>query len=128
MASFKSYERRAPYRNVSQNMELEELYALSCRFAPPEIDLRQAQIIDDYGHEDYAKMPINHQKPDDVRREEFDYYGWIYPFMKPKDLLFYLYAVVRECQKDMNLDWLDSYMYSMDREVNGLMDILSEKE
>ena len=37
--------------------------------------LRKAQILDDYGDDSFAKMSVNHNNPDDVKREEFDYYG-----------------------------------------------------
>ena len=73
-------------------MNFEDIYNLSDKFAPPNVDLRKAQILDDYGDESYAQLIVNHKKPDDVNREEFDYYGWVYPFMEPEDLIFYLYT------------------------------------
>ncbi len=109
-------------------MEHEDIYNLSNRFSPPKIDLRKAQVLDDYGDDTYAKKQVNHNKPDDVKREEFDYYGWVYPFMEPEDLLFYLYAMVREYKNNKDLDCIDSFMYSMDREINGLQSILTEDE
>jgi hypothetical protein len=57
---------------------------LARKYAQPKVDLRQAQILDDYGDDSYAKMANNHDSPDKVKREEFDYYGWIYPFMNPR--------------------------------------------
>lgn len=106
-------------------MEHEDIYNLSMKFAPPKIDLRRAQILDDYGDESYAKLVVNHKKPDDVKREEFDYYGWVYPFVEPEDLLFYLYAIVIEYSKDKEIDCIDSFMYSMDRELSSLQEKLS---
>lgn len=101
-------------------MEHKDIYNLSMKFAPPKVDLRKAQILDDFGDESYAKLVVNHKKPDDVKREEFDYYGWIYPFMEPNDLLFYLYAIVIEYSKDRQIDCIDSFMYSMDRELANI--------
>lgn len=106
-------------------MEHKDIYNLSMKFAPPKIDLRRAQILDDYGDESYAKLLVDHKKPDDVKREEFDYYGWIYPFMEPEDLLFYLYSIVIEYSKDREIDCIDSFMYSMDRELSKLQGNLS---
>ena len=109
-------------------MKYEDIYNLSDKFAPPTIDLRKAQILDDYGDESYAKIIVNHKKPDDVKRKEFDYYGWVYPFMEPEDLIFYLYPILIEYEKDREIDCVDSFMYSMDREINKLLPKLSEEE
>ena len=109
-------------------MEHQDIYKLSKRFSPPKIDLRKAQILDDYGDDAYAKMPVNHNSPEDVRREEFDYYVWVYPFVAPEDLLFYLYATIIEYENNKNLDSLDSFMYSMDKEINVLQKVLTEDE
>ncbi|WP_428355849.1 hypothetical protein [Methyloprofundus sp.] len=109
-------------------MKYEDIYNLSMRFAPPKVDLRKAQIQDDYGDESFAKLTVDHKKPDDVKREEFDYYGWVYPFMEPEDLLFYLYAMVIEFSNDQEIDCIESFMYSMDREISVLQAILSGEE
>ena len=109
-------------------MKHEDIYNLSMRFAPPKVDLRKAQIQDDCGDESFAKLIVDHKKPDDVKRAEFDYYGWVYPFMEPEDLLFYLYAMVIEFSNDEEIDCIDSFMYSMDREICELQAILSDEE
>ena len=92
-------------------MEYNEIYNLSKDFGPPKINLRQGRILDDYGSESFAKMQVNHEKPDDVKLEELDYYGWVYPFIEPIDLIFYLYPLLVEFKKDMALDCFDSFMY-----------------
>ena len=109
-------------------MEYMEIYRLSESFSPPKVDLRKAKILDDYGDDRYAKLIIHHKKPTDVTREEFDYYGWIYPFMEPEDLIFYLYPMLIEYKKDKGIDCIDSFMYSLDREINNLLPKLSEAE
>jgi len=109
-------------------MKYKDIYDLSMKFAPPKIDLRKAQILDDYGDETCAKLLIHHKKPNDVKRKEFDYYGWVYPFMEPNDLLFYLFAIVIEFKKDNEIECIDSFMYSMDREVLELKSTLSKEE
>jgi hypothetical protein len=109
-------------------MENENIYNLSMKFGPPKIDLRKAQILDDYGDESYAELAVNHKKPNDVKREEFDYYGWVYSFMAPEDLLFYLYPIVIEYSKDKEIDCIDSFMYSMDRELPKLQEKLNNDD
>jgi hypothetical protein len=109
-------------------MQYKDIYKLSNKFSPPKIDLRKAQILDDYGDESYAKLIVHHEKPDDVKREEFDYYGWVYPFMEPEDLIFYLYPMLIEYKKDKVIDCIDSFMYSMDREIGNLAPKLSNEE
>ena len=109
-------------------MKYEDIYNLSKKYSPPKVNLRQAQILDDYGDDTYAKLLVNHDSPDKVKREEFDYYGWVYPFMEPEDLLFYLYAMVIEYENNKELDSIDSFMYSMDREINKLQKSLTEGE
>ncbi|PHS26416.1 MAG: hypothetical protein COA83_03425 [Methylophaga sp.] len=71
-------------------MKHDDIYNLSKRFSPPKVDLRKAQILDDYGDDSFAKMPVKHNSPDDVRREEFDYYGWVYPFVEAEDRTWYI--------------------------------------
>jgi len=109
-------------------MNHQDIYNLSKRFSAPKVDLRKAQIMDDYGDDAYAKMLLNHSSPENVKREEFDYYGWVYPFVEPEDLLFYLYAMVVEYEKNEDLDSIDSFMYSMDREINRLQEMLTDDE
>jgi hypothetical protein len=48
-------------------------------------------IADDWGDESNAKLPITHEKPEDVTREHFDYYGALFSYMENSDLIFYLY-------------------------------------
>jgi len=106
-------------------MEYKEIYKLSEKYSPPKVDLRKAKIRDDYGDDRYSKLNIHHKKPSDVTRVEFDYYGWVYSFMEPEDLLFYLYPMLVEYKKDRRIDCIDSFMYSMDREINNLLRKLS---
>ena len=55
-----------------------------------------------------------HLKPEDVTREDFDYYGWVYPFMDFEDLLYYLYPIAVEFEKDPEMECIDSLLYSLD--------------
>lgn len=91
------------------------VYALSRKYGPLKIDLRAAEIMDSHGDDRFATRPIEHRIPEDVSREDLDFYGWIYAFMKFPDLLFYLYPVALEYQRDNGLDCVDSFMYSLDR-------------
>ena len=96
-------------------MKHEDVYNLSNKYSPPKVDLRDAEIMDSYGDESHAERAIQHLKPEDATREDFDYYGWVYPFMNFEDLLFYLYPIATEFEKDPTLDCIDSFMYSFDR-------------
>ena len=109
-------------------MEYQEIYNLSKSFGPPKTDLRQGQILDDYGDESFAKLKVNHQTPCDVKRKEIDYYGWVYPFLEPTDLIFYLYPLLVEFKKDQEIDCFDSYVYSMDRNIIGLLKLLTTEQ
>jgi len=109
-------------------IEYQEIYNLSKSYGPPKINIRQGQIMDDYGDDSLSKLQINHVKPDDVTLEELEYYRWPYPFLKPRDLLFYLYPLLVEFKKDMTLDCFDSFMYSMDWVINDLQKELSSDQ
>ena len=54
--------------SVHNDMKFTEIYKLSNKFAPPSVDLRQGEIMDDYGDESYADLPVSHKLPDDVRK------------------------------------------------------------
>ena len=109
-------------------MEYEDIYNLSNVFAPPKVNLRQGRILDDYGDETYAKLLVNHSKPDDVTLDEINYYGWVYPFLEAEDLIFYLYSLAIEYKKDKLLDCFDSFMYSMDKNVIALQGKLTKTQ
>lgn len=96
-------------------MSHESVYLMSRKYGPPRVDLRKALIMDDYGDESYATRPINHRLPEDVSREDLDFYGHVYAFMGFKDLLFYLYPIAMEFEHDKGLDCVDAFMYSLDR-------------
>ena len=90
------------------------IYEFSERWGPPKISLRDALILGDYGDDSYATRPIKHVKPSDVSRKDLDFYGWLYAFMGFHDLLFYLYPIALEYEKDIRLDCIDPFMYSLD--------------
>ncbi len=93
------------------------VYQLSKKHGPPRIDLRMAQIIDGGGDERRASDRINHRIPDDVSKADLDFYGWVYSFLKFEDLLFYLYPIALEFERNKSLDCIDSFLYSLDRFV-----------
>lgn len=109
-------------------MEHQRVYELSQRYSPPEVDLRQGRIADDYGSEDAAQLPICHQVPEDVTRAHFEYYGWVFPFLMDQDLLFYLYPIARVFAEDPALDCIDSFLYSLDTRLPKLIRELSDAE
>lgn len=93
------------------------VFELSRKHGPPRIDLRKAEIMDSYGFEGRATRAINHRTPNDVSRDDLDFYGWIYAFLGFEDLLFYLYPIALELDKSKSLDCIDSFMYSLNRFV-----------
>lgn len=109
-------------------MEYGNIYKLAKKFSPPKVDLRKAQILDDYGDETYAKLIVRHVNPEDVKRNEFDYYVWVYPFMEPEDLIFYLYPMINEYNRDNEIEGIQSFMYSMDKELDNLILKLSKED
>lgn len=94
--------------------ELDRIKAFSAKFAPPKIDLREAEINDSYGDESYATIPIDHKKPEDVKLEELNHYGSVWPFMEFTDKLFYLYSVFKAYSEDPEVWFIDSFLYSLD--------------
>ena len=93
------------------------VYELAKKHGPPRIDLRRAEIMDSYGDESRATHEINHRTPEDVSRADLDFYGWVNPFLKFEDLLFYLYPIALEFERTKSLDCIDSFLYSLDRFV-----------
>lgn len=102
-------------------MKYQDVYNLSLQYSPPQVNLRDAQILDDYGDETYATMPIVHHSPNDVKRTELEFYVWIYPFVAGTDLLFYLYPIALEYEKDKHLECVSSFLYTLDRRVETLL-------
>ena len=79
--------------------------------------LRKAEIMDTYGFEGRATRAINHRTPNDVTRDDLDFYGWVYAFLGFEDLLFYLYPIALELDRSKSLDCIDSFMYSLNRGI-----------
>ena len=104
------------------------IYDLSERWGPPQINLRDAKILDDYGDDLYPTRSIEHSKPSDVTRNDLDFYGWVYAFMGFHDLLFYLYPVALEYERDVRIDCIHPFMYSLDTWLPSKMPELSERD
>lgn len=120
--------RNFPSEEELLSMEYQDIYRLSLEFGPPKIDLSQAEVIDGHGEGRLSELKVDHQKPNDVKRNELNYYGWVYPFIKATDLIFYLYPLLVEFKNDKNMDCIDSFMYSLNREIGGLSKSLSSDE
>ena len=50
-------------------MNHQSLYNLSIKYSPPSINLRDAELLDSYGNASRAKVPMNHNHPDDVTKK-----------------------------------------------------------
>jgi hypothetical protein len=90
------------------------VYTFSESYGPPRIDLRRAKILDDYGDDQWSTLEVCHRYPKDVSRKELDHYAWVYPFMEFRDLLFYLYPVALEYERNPTCDFVHSFLYSLD--------------
>ena len=93
------------------------LYELSKKYAPPVINLRQAEIMDSYGDEEYAKIQLNHVNPEDVKLEELLYYNQAWGFMNAKDLLFYAYAVTTFADSGDKI-FVEMYIYTIEQRLS----------
>ncbi|MFH5805699.1 hypothetical protein [Alienimonas sp. DA493] len=106
--------------------------ALSEKHGPPPIDLRQAELLDGFGYNkgEYAKRPIAHNMPWHVSREDLDYYRSVFAFMcdEPGSLLFYLYPVALEFERDPTLEASDGFLYCLDMSYEELRPLLREAE
>ena len=109
-------------------MEYPNVHTLAKRYGPPKVDLQDAEILDSYGSEAHAQLPIMHHVPEDVTREQLDYYGWIYPFVEDTDLIFYLYPIAREYATDLSLDCIDSFLYTLEWRLERLLPTLTEED
>jgi len=90
------------------------VYELSFRHSPPQTDIRKANILDDYGNEAYSTHPVSHQAPEDVSREDLQFYWRGWSFMEMSDLLFYLYPVASHFEANRHLKCIDFFLYTLD--------------
>lgn len=111
-----------------RTMEYQNVYELSKRNGPPIVDLRHAKIEDDFGDRSHAELSVSHRVPEDVSREQLDYYGSIYGYLEDSDLLFYLYPIAREYAADNSLECIDAFFYSLDRSLDAITVSLSEHD
>ena len=95
--------------------------ALSEGFAPPRVNLRQAEILDACGDASSATHHVSHSRPWDVMRADLDAYPDAWTFMDPTDLLFYLWPVATEYERDPTLTAVDMFVPSLDRCVPELL-------
>lgn len=104
------------------------VYELSTRHGPPKTDLRIGDIMDDWGDDARATRPINHQVPEDVSREDLDFYQHGFPYMSFTDMLFYLYPVALENEKETGEYWVDSLLGCIDYRLPDEWGKLSEED
>ena len=106
----------------------QKVYQFSKKFGPPNFDLRSAEIADEWGDETYAKRIIDHKVPEDVSREDFDYYTHIYNHMDLEDLFFYLYPIALEYSKDPDFDRIDSFISALNTKLPEKIKDLSNSD
>ena len=106
----------------------EKVYNLSRKYGPPKTDLRIAEIMDSWGSEEHAQLILDHKVPEDVKKEDFDYYTQVFVFMELEDLLFYLYPVATLYEKDPGLDQYENYLFALNNKLPKRGKILSEED
>lgn len=106
----------------------EKVYNFSKRYGPPLWDLRHAEIADEWGDDKYAQREIDHKVPEDVTREDFDYYTHIYIHMNLEDLFFYFYPIALEYEKDKTFDRVDSFISALNYKLPEKIDILTNED
>lgn len=100
-----------------QTMNHPLVYELSMKYGPPRIDLRKAWIMDSHGDDTFAGEPLHHRVPEDVSRQHLDRYQAVYAFMEFADLLFYLYPIAAELERDPSLFCIESFIWSLNGHV-----------
>lgn len=107
-----------------------EIYALSKRFAPPPIDLRQWRIADDYGDESGAGISIRHARPEDVDLADLQYYCDAWSFLDAQSLLYYMHAIVTFARGESECGGLDIsyYFMSFDQQFPAIQTLLTPRE
>lgn len=108
----------------------EKAYKISLNFSPPRMTLRDGRIEDDYGLENCATRILNHQRPEDVVYEDFDYYTDTFSFISGYDVLFYFYGVIKIFENDPNDDraeeQMDSLIYNLNNRSPALKGLLGD--
>ena len=106
-------------------MNKENVYHLSKTHGPPVVDLQHGMIGDDWGDRSNAKLPTPHQIPEDVTRDQLDHYGSaVFSYMEDSDLLFYLYPIAKVYAEDPSFEWIDGYMYTLDKRIEAIFGTL----
>jgi hypothetical protein len=106
-----------------------DLYRLSKKFAPPEIDLRRGRILDDGGSDKYATVLLKHRDPTEVSVPELEYYHDVWLFLTPRDLIFYLYSVLRlDRIQGKRLVYLERWLDTVDRRLEEILLILNASQ
>lgn len=105
-----------------------DFHRIASRFAPPRINLRDGRILDDYGRDDCAAIPITHTSVDDVLEIELQYYQDVFTFLEAPDLLFYSFAILQKCKTSVDPHYLSSFFYAMDYRWPDVVNIISTEE
>ena len=122
--------RRDTFSEPPAGLPRPEVYALSAKFGPPQVDLRQAELLDGYGESEYAQRHVSHGRPWDVSRADLDYYPRVFAFMTetPADLLFYLWPVAYHFAADPALEASESFLFNFDDRIGDLWPALTEPD
>ena len=101
------------------------LKLLSGRFLPPQVDFEEAAMLDD--RVQWVRKTKRHLTVNDIKLSELEkFYDFCY--MLPGDLIFYLYPVFSAYMADTRIDTSDFFLYSFDRLLTEILNVLDEKE
>ena len=80
------------------------------------MNLRTSARLDcPYGDDASVSRDIDHRHPDDVTRDDMDFYVWCFSYRDFPSLLFYLYPIAREYEVDKGLECIDLFLYTLDQ-------------
>ena len=106
-----------------------QVYSLSKSFSPPQVDLREARLIDDHGATQNSAVTVRHRDPNDVSASELEYYFDVWGFMTPGDLLFYAYPLTRfNCGDGEPPLYFERWFETVDDKLDSVLQLCSDAQ
>jgi len=99
-------------------------YNISILFSPPEYNIRDGRIADNWGGTSMCELEVNHIKPEDVSSEEMNYYGGALTFLGAKENLFYLYYIVSSIKTNSQYN-LDELLSNVENHLEEYLELLN---
>lgn len=104
------------------------LRELSARFSPPLVDFFEATRLDDYEGKNTNRFSHRrHHSINDVEARDFNDFRE-FSYMRPQDLIFYLHPIFSAYSANPELDAIDFYLLSIERELESIKELLTTEE